>query len=376
MPHDITEFIEQIEILLRACQITDVFEDAVHLVGADTARNALAARFRHTEIHEIFRDVYHARGLVHHDHAAGTHDGACLDQRLIVDGHVEKLSRDASARGSSGLHRFESLVVGNSASYFVNDFAQRYSHGNFDHSGIDDISRQCEYLCPFALLGADRGIPLPAIADNGRYVCIGLNVINKGRRAIKSFLRRIRWSWARCPAFSLDRSDQCSLFATDKRSGAEPQVEMESEPRSADIIPQQPDSLGVPDCGSQTFDGQRVLGANVDISLGSSHRIGSDDHAFDHPVRIAFQYAAVHECTRIALVRVADHVFRRAACFGNSTPLEACRITGAATAPQSAFCNLLQDLGWRHLGQRSHESGVTICGYVLFNPFGIDYTGI
>ena len=61
---------------------------------------------------------------------------------------------------------------------------------------------------------------------------------------------------------------------------------------------QQAQALGLPDGSAQALDRQRIFGAHIDVAFRRAHRIGRNQHAFEHAMRIAFQHAAIHECAR------------------------------------------------------------------------------
>jgi hypothetical protein len=56
-------------------------------------------------------------------------------------------------------------------------------------------------------------------------------------------------------------------------------------------------------------DGQRIFGAAVDIAMSCADCFGGDNHAFENGVRVGFEDAAVHECTRVAFVGVTEYIF-------------------------------------------------------------------
>ena len=141
---------------------------AMHLVGPNAAGNALSARLRHAEIHEVLGHIDHAGAFVHHDHSAGSHDGAGFGERFIVDWHVEEFGRQASAGRTASLHRFEFPALGNAAANFENHFAQGYAHGHFHQAGVLHAPRQRENFGAFALFRADLRVPVAAIANDGR----------------------------------------------------------------------------------------------------------------------------------------------------------------------------------------------------------------
>ena len=74
------------------------------------------------------------------------------------------------------------------------------------------------------------------------------------------------------------------------------------------LLPSRPSRSACRMAVLQPLDGQRILGAHVDVALLRAHGVGRDRHALQHAVRIAFEHAAIHERAGIAFVRVADHV--------------------------------------------------------------------
>ena len=101
--------------------IADAGQQGVHLGRAGAAGNAFAAGLGHAELDEEAGDIDHAGGVVHDDHAAGTHHGADLDECVVADADVEQLGGQAAAGGSAGLHRFEGVAVGHAAADAFND---------------------------------------------------------------------------------------------------------------------------------------------------------------------------------------------------------------------------------------------------------------
>src|SRR5215469_9011293 len=88
-------------------------ENSVHLISSHPTGNAFAAGFGHAKVHKVSSYVHHARALIHDDHAAGTHNGTCLRQRLILDWHIEVFIGQAPARRAAGLDGFEFPTLGN-----------------------------------------------------------------------------------------------------------------------------------------------------------------------------------------------------------------------------------------------------------------------
>ena len=87
-----------------------------------------------------------------------------------------------------------------------------------------NLPGQGEDLGAFALLGADAGEPIAAVADDRRNVGEGFDVIDEGRLAKQPRFSRIRRAGTRRAALAFDRGDQRGFFAAHKSARAEPQI--------------------------------------------------------------------------------------------------------------------------------------------------------
>ena len=67
---------KRLQIVHGGAAVGNAIQDAVHLDRTHTAGNAFTAAFVHAEFHEELGHIDHAAVLVHHDQAAGSHDGA------------------------------------------------------------------------------------------------------------------------------------------------------------------------------------------------------------------------------------------------------------------------------------------------------------
>ena len=150
----------------------------MHLRRAGAAGNALAAGLGHAELDEEAGHVDHAGGVVHDDHAAGAHDGADLHEGVVADAEVQHLGGNAAAGGTAGLHRLEGVSAGYAAADDLDDLAQLDAHGHFDQAGVGDFAGEGEDLGAFASLRAHVGKPLAAVADDGRDVGVGFDVVD------------------------------------------------------------------------------------------------------------------------------------------------------------------------------------------------------
>jgi len=175
------EFLELVQVFHDGAAVADPLQDAQHLGSADAAGDAFAATLVAAEVHEEPGNVYHAALVVHDDEPAGAHDGAQRRQVFVVDGGVEVIGGNAAAAGSSGLGSLEAVAFGYAAADVIDDFTERYAHGNLDEAGIVDLASQGEYLRAFALFSADAGVPVAAAVDDRGDVAVGLDVVDQGR---------------------------------------------------------------------------------------------------------------------------------------------------------------------------------------------------
>ena len=128
---------------------------------------------------------------------------------------------------------------GNAAADDFDDLAQLDAHGHFNQAGVGDFAGEREDLGALAALRAHVGKPLAAVADDGRDVGVGFNVVDERGLAPQSADRRIGRPRLGRAALAFDGGDQRRLFAADKRAGAEANLHIEVEGRVADVVAQQ-----------------------------------------------------------------------------------------------------------------------------------------
>ena len=129
---------------------------------------------------------------------------------------------------------------------------------------------------------------------------------------------------------------------------------------------------GLNDGDAEPLDRQRILGAHVGEALRAADGEAGDGHGLDHAVRIAFEKAAIHECARIALVAVAEHVLHVALGLAAEIPLEAGGEAGAAAPAQTRVLDLLDHLLRRHRGQRLAQRRIAAMGEIVVDLQWID----
>ncbi|MPM71193.1 hypothetical protein SDC9_118156 [bioreactor metagenome] len=150
-------------------------------------------------------------------------------------------------------------------------------------------------------------------------------------------------------------------------------MDPETEIGAEQIVAQQTGFFRIRDRTAHPADGQRILGAHINIAFIGFDRPRGDHHAFEHRVRIAFHDRTVHECARVAFVAVADHVFFLVFAGERELPLQSGRKTAAAMAAQPRFGHDLANLFRFHFHHRLAGAFVPGPGDVFLNVFRLDH---
>ena len=83
---------------------------------------------------------------------------------------------------------------------------------------------------------------------------------------------------------------------------------MEVYTGAENIVTEKSIGFGLLDRHMKSFDGQRIFCTHIDITILCTNCISGNGHTFDHLVWITFHYGAIHKCTRITFVTVADYI--------------------------------------------------------------------
>ena len=147
------------------------------------------------------------------------------------------------------------------------DLAQRDAHRHFDEAGVDDLAGEREDLGALALLGADGGEPVAAVADDRGDVGEGLDVVDQRRAAPQARSADTAGAGAAVPrspsieAISAVSSPQTNAPAPMRMSTSK----LKRRPQM--LLPRRPSCAGLADRRLQPADRQRILGADVDVAL-------------------------------------------------------------------------------------------------------------
>src|SRR5664280_1849398 len=217
--------LEGVEVRRDGLALGDALEQVEHHAGADAAWRALAARLLDEELEEEARQLDHAGAVVEDDEPAGAHDRTELLQRLVVDRHIGGGCIPAAAD-------------------LLDDGAQRDAHWHLDETGVADRPGEGQHLGALAAARADGGEPLGAAQEDRRDAGPRLDVVDQCRLAPEAVLRRERRARLRRAALALDRAQQRRLLAADESAGPDAGLDVETEPRAEDVLPEQAGAAG------------------------------------------------------------------------------------------------------------------------------------
>ncbi len=160
---------------------------------------------------------------------------------------------------------------------------------------------------PLTLLGAHRGEPLAPAIDDGADAGPGLDVVEHRRQVEEALFGGVHVLGARLAGLALERAHQGRRLAAHEGAAAARDLDVEVETRTHDVLAEQPVLPGFAESDGEIDHRQRVFVANIDLALVGTDRVGADDHAFEHRVRVALHDRAILEGTGVALVAVAQH---------------------------------------------------------------------
>src|SRR6202044_2424210 len=155
------------------------------------------------------------------------------------DANVEQVSGNAAAGRAAGLHSLEFVAVGDATADPFDDLAQADAHRDFDQACVCNFSGEPKNLGALAAFRADTGKPLAALADDGRNVGKGFNVVDQGRLAPQTAGSRVGRPGFGCAALAFNGCDERRLFAADKRTCSKTNLNIEVERSVANVVAEQ-----------------------------------------------------------------------------------------------------------------------------------------
>src|SRR5690606_9338875 len=209
-----------------------------------------------------------------------------------------------------------------------------------------------------------------ALANDGRHVAQGLDVVDAGRFAPDADSSREGRLGARVGATAFQRVDQRGFFAANVATGAGVHEQLEIEAAAEDVTAQQTGSLGFGDGAIEVGGGVDVLAAQEDVAAVGLERARGDQHAFHQQVWQLLHEQAVLPGVRLHFVRVAQQVADVHGFVGrHQAPLHAGGEARAAAALETGVLDRLYDVGLSHFAEGLARGGVTVLRLVLLQPY-------
>ena len=162
-----------------------------------------------------------------------------LDERFVVDRRIEVLGRDAAAGRPAGLHRLDRARRAAPPPISSTIWRSVVPIGTSTSPVLRILPARAKTLVPLLFSVPIDGEPVAAVADDGRDVGEGLDVVDQSGKVPEAGVGRVGRPRPREAALALDRVDQRRLLAADIRPGADADVDPEVERRLEDLAAQQ-----------------------------------------------------------------------------------------------------------------------------------------
>ena len=164
-------------------------------------------------------------------------------------------------------------------------------------------------------------------------------------------------------------SSQSRTLAADKGTGAPVDMHMESKICSQNVVSQKISLLHHCNGVFQSCHRVGVLGTHIDISLSGTYCVSGDHHTFDKLERIPFHNGTVHECSRVTLVTVADHIALFFFLCSNLFPFPSGGESAAASSAQAGLVHFLHNILRFHIKQHFFQGFKSARCYIFINGF-------
>ena len=166
--------------------------------------------------------------------------------------------------------------------------------------------------------------------------------------------------------------DEGALLPAHEGARPLPDLYVEVEFRSEDVVSQQAVLPCLGDGGLRAPDRQGIFGPDIEISMGRAHGVGGDGHPLDDGMRVRFEYAAVHVGPGVPFVAIADEVFRGLFLRPADLPFSSRRETGASPPSQPRLLDFLDHVFRFHPAQDFFQRGVAVPGDAFVETARVD----
>ena len=145
---------------------------------------------------------------------------------------------------------------------------------------------------------------------------------------------------------------------------------------SENVLSEQPLVVSLINRRLEAFHRERILCTDIDVSVVGVCCDCSDQHTLDDTVRFPLHHGAVHKCTRIALVTIADDIFFFLLLIKNLLPFASGRKSAATASAQTGLGDLIDDLLGTHIKQCLCNGAVTAKSNIFGNALGVDASAV
>ena len=281
------------------------------------------------------------------------------------------LGQQEAGTGTAGLPAFEGETVAHATGVILEQLLGGNAEGQFPDAGVLHLAGEAHQLGAMvaAVRAGQRGVPLHAVADDGRYVAQGFDVVHAGRLAPHTHRSREgRFGPGVGPA-AFQRVDQRGFFTADITPGTGVHEQLEIETRTENVLAQQACRLGFFHRLLQVAGGIDILATQEDITAIGLECPRRDQHALDQQVRQLLHQQPVFPGVGLHLVGVAQQIadvlrfVRR-----HQAPLHPGGEAGTTAALEAGVLDRADNVGSSHLGQRLAGGGIAVFLLVLFQP--------
>ncbi len=175
---------------------------------------------------------------------------------------------------------------------------------------------------------------------------------------------------------TFDRRHKRGFLAANECARAELKLYIEFEARTENIISEQAVFSCLLDSYFQALYGNRILRADINITLMRADCVARDCHCLENRVRVAFENGPVHKRAGVALVCIAAYIFCVIILIFSKLPFYARREARAASAAKPRSLDNIDDLLRIELGQTFDKSLISVASDILVYLLGIDNTAV
>src|SRR5215216_427036 len=261
--------------------------------------------------------------------------------------YIQMLRSCKRARRTTKEDGLQLLFIGNSTRH-VEQFSQSYAERDFVQSWLQNIPGNAEKFWTRRFFRANLAVFSRTLGNDQRNVTNGFHIVDHCWLAKQTLSRGEGRLHTRETTLSLDRLKQRGLLATNVGASADAKFNIKGKAGAKNIVTQQVCCSGFVQCVFKNRQNIGVFCTDINVSLPRPDRIGGNGKPLNCTMRIIQQEDAVLKCTRLRLVRVADHILFSSRCFCRAFPFDSRWECRAAAPNQSAGFNLVHNFFWLH----------------------------